>query len=140
MRLSLSQQFVMATVGLTSLVLVATLALARWSFQSGFASYVDALERRRLESIGELLLEYYDPALGWSGLTRRQFVAALLRRPEIAAERRAARPAPPIPGGEPPRQGERPPPSLRCHPPGARRPLRQRGCRLRRHPRHCGRL
>ena len=47
MKLSLSQKLVVAFLGLTLLVLTATLGLARWSFEQGFLDYVNALERAR---------------------------------------------------------------------------------------------
>ena len=44
MKLSITQKLVAAFLGLTLLVLIATLGLARWSFEQGFLDYVNALE------------------------------------------------------------------------------------------------
>ena len=51
MTLSISHKLVAAFVGLTLLVLTATLGLARWSFEQGFLDYVNALEQQRLERV-----------------------------------------------------------------------------------------
>ena len=41
----------LAFLGLTLVVLIATLGLARWSFERGFLDYVNALEQTRLERV-----------------------------------------------------------------------------------------
>ncbi len=110
-RLSLSQQFVLATVTLTVAVLVASLLLARWSFSRGFAAYVDTLELRRLEVVGQLLLEHYDTRRGWADLTERQFERAVLRLPQKIRPRHRPRPL------DGPDRGRRPPPPHEA-PPG----------------------
>ena len=80
MRLSIAQKLFAAFVGLTLLVLVATLGLARWSFEQGFLDYVNALEQTRLEQLQPVLAEEYASAGGsWSALTERRF-ARLLHR------------------------------------------------------------
>ena len=59
MKLSLAQKLVVAFLGLTLLVLTATLGLARWSFEQGFLDYVNALEQTRLERVrDDIALEY----------------------------------------------------------------------------------
>ncbi|RVU85902.1 HAMP domain-containing protein [Leucothrix sargassi] len=58
-RFSISQKLMCAFLGLTIIVLVATLGLARWSFDRGFLDYVNALEQVRLESIGEKVSQLY---------------------------------------------------------------------------------
>jgi hypothetical protein len=75
MRLSLTQQFVVAAVALVLAVLLTALLLGRWSFQRGFSSYIDALETQRLEEVGEALLPYYSATRGWADLDRRAFFA-----------------------------------------------------------------
>ncbi|CAA0079421.1 Signal transduction histidine-protein kinase BaeS [Halioglobus japonicus] len=74
MRLSIAQKLFAAFVGLTLLVLIATLGLARWSFEQGFLDYVNALEQTRLEQVQSVLAEEYSQAGGsWSELTERHF-------------------------------------------------------------------
>ena len=48
---SISTKLFLALVGLTTLVFVETLLLARWSFEQGFLDYVRAQEERRLNSL-----------------------------------------------------------------------------------------
>ncbi len=57
MTLSIAQKLVAAFVGLTLLVLTATLGLARWSFEQGFLDYVNALEQTRLERMEDDLAQ-----------------------------------------------------------------------------------
>jgi two-component system sensor histidine kinase BaeS len=101
MTLSIAQKLVAAFVGLTLLVLVATLGLARWSFEQGFLDYVNALEQTRLERVQFDLAEEYLAAGGnWKALSGQRF-SALLRR----SAPRELRGAPP--------PGSRPPPRMR---------------------------
>jgi two-component system, OmpR family, sensor histidine kinase BaeS len=80
MRISIAQKLFAAFVGLTLLVLVATLGLARWSFEQGFLDYVNALEQTRLEQLQAVMAEEYASAGGsWSALTEPRF-ARLLHR------------------------------------------------------------
>lgn len=48
-----------AIFGLTALVLVATLSLARWSFKQGFLDYINALEQQRLTLIAASIAKQY---------------------------------------------------------------------------------
>ena len=59
MTLSIAQKLVAAIVGVTLLVVAATLGLARWSFEQGFLDYVNALEHTRLERVRTELVEGY---------------------------------------------------------------------------------
>jgi two-component system sensor histidine kinase BaeS len=102
MRLSLTQQFVVAAVALALAVLLTALLLGRWSFQRGFSSYIDALETQRLEEVGEALLPYYSATRGWADLDRRAFFRALRTHPPVTG--RAQR--------EPPRRGPAVPTAL----------------------------
>ena len=56
MTLSIAQKLVSAFVGLTLLVLIATLGLARWSFEQGFLDYVNALEQTRTKQVSVSVL------------------------------------------------------------------------------------
>ena len=70
MRLTILQKLAIAILSLTLLVLVATLSLARWSFERGFLDYVNALEQTRLEQVlGAVAQEYVDAGRSWSTLT-----------------------------------------------------------------------
>ncbi|GGB73287.1 ATP-binding protein [Shewanella inventionis] len=57
--MQISQKLFLAFVGLTSIVLIATLSLARWSFDQGFLDYINSLEQERLASLSEDLLTLY---------------------------------------------------------------------------------
>jgi two-component system sensor histidine kinase BaeS len=113
MRLSIAQKLVAAFVGLTLLVLIATLGLARWSFEQGFLDYVNALEKTRLERVqADLADEYMSAGHSWRSLSEQRF--AVLMRRSVPRE----------PLGRPPPRGI-PPPSAGTgdmHPPPARRP------------------
>jgi two-component system sensor histidine kinase BaeS len=114
MKLSLAQKLVAAFLGLTLLVLAATLGLARWSFEQGFLDYVNALEQIRLERArDDLAQEYRNSDNSWSSVTSARFGALLAR-----STPRDAR-AGPFAGGAPPprRNGHRPPPDRRGGPP-----------------------
>ncbi|MEM1141141.1 MAG: ATP-binding protein [Pseudomonadota bacterium] len=74
---SLTRQLVLAIMGLTLLVLLATLLLARWSFERSFAEYVSALERNRLRAVADYLLAVYVPESGWKELDERTYLRAL---------------------------------------------------------------
>lgn len=103
MRLSIAQKLVAAFVGLTLLVLIATLGLARWSFDQGFLDYVNALEQVRLERIQvELADEYLSAGRSWGSLSEQRFAALIRRTAPVDALRR------PPPGAMPP-----PPPNRR---------------------------
>ncbi len=117
MRLSIAQKLVLALFGLTLLVLVATLGLARWSFERGFLDYVNALEQTRLERIGRELEQYYVAAgENWATMTSARFDALS----------RQSAPREPFPGG--PRAGEPRPGEPRPNNDGSGRrdPLRSR--------------
>jgi len=58
-RLSISHKLLLAFVGLTTVVLTATLILARWSFENGFLDYMNALEQQRLEWLAAKVADYY---------------------------------------------------------------------------------
>jgi two-component system sensor histidine kinase BaeS len=57
--MKITTKLFLAIFGLTSIVLIATLSLARWSFQQGFLDYINALEQQRLESIAISLANRY---------------------------------------------------------------------------------
>lgn len=117
MRLSISQKLNLSFLGLTVLVLIATLGLARWSFDQGFLDYVNALEQTRMERIGrDLEVQYIADGESWTMLTSERFVALLLRSAprESISGGPARRKAPPGNGergdGHPPKKRRPPPP------------------------------
>ncbi len=104
MRLSIAQKLVAAFVGLTLLVLAATLGLARWSFEQGLLGYVNALEKTRLERVQtELADEYLAAGRSWSNLSEQRFFALIHRSAPSEA-----RGGPPRPGMPPPARGRLP--------------------------------
>ncbi len=107
MKFSITQKLVAAFLGLTLLILIATLGLARWSFEQGFLDYVNALEQTRLERVAAKLAQVYSSSdHSWSSLSEQRF-ATLVRR---------SAPREPL-GGPPPRAG-----NGKTHPPPTRRP------------------
>ncbi len=119
MRLSISKKLVLAFVGLTVLVLVATLALARWSFERGFLEYVNAVELERLQrASSNVAQEYVAADRSWSTLTAGRFIDVLqssgptepFAGPAPDADRR---PADRRAEGRPPRGTAGPPPRRR---------------------------
>lgn len=116
MRLSISQKLNLSFLGLTLLVLIATLGLARWSFERGFLDYVNALEQTRLERIGrDLELQYLADGESWATLTSERFVALLVKSAPREPFHRDSRPpeAPPHideSGDRRPSKERRPPP------------------------------
>jgi len=132
MRLHISHKLVLTFVGLTLLVLIATLGLARWSFERGFLDYVNALEQVRLERLAvNLSQEYLDAGNSWSELTPRHFDDVLRQQnPQRPGFKDAGpfRPPPPDfmpPPPDAPPPGHEPPHPERghrgggAHPPGA---------------------
>ncbi|WP_143750726.1 ATP-binding protein [Marinobacter sp. ANT_B65] len=74
MKLSISKKLILSFLGLTLVILVSTLGLARWSFEQGFLDYVNALEEARLKLVAtSLSREYVDAGSSWSTVSRRRF-------------------------------------------------------------------
>ena len=119
MRLSISQKLMLALLGLTLVVLIATLGLARWSFERGFLDYVNALEQTRLTVISEDLGQAYIA----NGRTWKEIDVGFLNRRISSVSH--GRPPPPF---RPDRLGQRPPPPRNLNgvrpPPTNGRPLR----------------
>lgn len=109
---SISSKLFLSMIGLTSIVLIATLLLARWSFETGFIDYVTALEQRRLRSMADELAEHYvSNDRNWNNMTSEVF--------EGVIEKWNPRPGPPGSFGPKPfdqaRLGDRPPPRREDH-------------------------
>ncbi|GLP95354.1 ATP-binding protein [Paraferrimonas sedimenticola] len=81
-----STKLVLAFLGVTAVVLAATLGLARWSFERGFLDYVNALEQTRLERLASSLASQYQAdGESWNSLTNRRF-GDLMRNDTSARE------------------------------------------------------
>lgn len=116
MKLTISTKLVGAFLVLTVLVLVATLGLARWSFERGFLDYVNALEQGRLErSVSRFAQIYSQGDNSWALMTPELFKSLLNGRDSSRNSR-----------GRPP-EGRGHPPEGRGHPPGRRPPTGKKG-------------
>jgi two-component system sensor histidine kinase BaeS len=94
MRLHISHKLILTFVGLTLLVLIATLGLARWRFERGFLDYVNALEQVRLERLAvSLEQEYLAAGNSWSELTPRHFGDVLRQQAPHRPDFKGAGPA-----------------------------------------------
>lgn len=72
--MKISQKLFLAFIGLTSIVLVATLSLARWSFDQGFSNYIHSLEEERLTNLSKSLATLYRQSdLNWNNVTAEQY-------------------------------------------------------------------
>ena len=97
MRLSLTRKLFASFMALTCLVLVATLGLARWSFERGFLDYVNAIGNDRLERLAADLEKRYAAAGdSWDTIDEAAFERMLARymsprRPLPASDGRPAR-------------------------------------------------
>ncbi|HPE60270.1 MAG TPA: ATP-binding protein [Thiolinea sp.] len=117
MKGSVFRKLITAFLGLTLIILIATLGLARWSFEHGFLDYVNALEQSRLEQVSSALAEAYASYGSWEAIATEHLNRILYSRP-------------PDEGGPPPEHGGRKPrPELRSgKPPGPdHRQRRRRG-------------
>ena len=114
MVLNISKKLILAFLGLTLVVLVSTLGLARWSFEQGFLDYVNALEEQRLRLLASDLSQVYLEAGGsWSTLTEQGFETILWQRWANNPEEQKRAGIPPPPGHM------LPPPELRPSDPPA---------------------
>lgn len=78
---SISVKLFLALFGLTSLVLIASIGLARWSFTYGFNDYLHTVQVQRLERASEELVKHYINNGGrWNADTQTIFSAVV--RPE----------------------------------------------------------
>ncbi|MEM7084251.1 MAG: ATP-binding protein [Pseudomonadota bacterium] len=95
MRLTLTHKLILAFLGLTLIVLIATLGLARWSFNKGFVDYVNAIEYVRLERLAEALTaEYRESGESWNTLSEAMF-AQMIRSHAPPPGARSGRGRPP---------------------------------------------
>ena len=74
---SISLKLFFALLSLTTLVLVATLLLARWSFDQGFLDYLNSQQQRRLTNMATDLSEHYvDNGYKWTEETTQAYQEA----------------------------------------------------------------
>lgn len=57
--MKISHKLFLSFLGLTGLILIATLSLARWSFEQGFLDFIKGMEKERLQRISIQLVEEY---------------------------------------------------------------------------------
>lgn len=106
MRLSL--KFFIAFIGLTLVVLLMTLSLARISFQWGFLEFINGLENERLARYVTLLTDYYEEQGSWDDVGNSE-LAIILDQAWSINQRANKRPPPPHRrdlGPPPPRGGK----------------------------------
>jgi two-component system, OmpR family, sensor histidine kinase BaeS len=52
----LSNKLFLSFLGLTTVILIATLSLARWSFERGFLDFINGQETQRLQYVADELI------------------------------------------------------------------------------------
>ncbi|RMH14191.1 MAG: HAMP domain-containing protein [Gammaproteobacteria bacterium] len=71
---TLSKKLNASFLGLTVVVLAATLGLARWSFDKGFIGFINSMAQHRLERIAaQLVQDYQQAGNSWDALTPSRF-------------------------------------------------------------------
>lgn len=99
MTLTISKKLILSFLGLTLVVLVSTLGLARWSFEQGFLDYVNALEETRLQLLTtSLSQEYIEAGNSWSTLTEQRFEGVLWEHAPVNLDEASRKNRPPPPG------------------------------------------
>lgn len=97
--MTISKKLILSFLGLTIVVLVATLGLARWSFEHGFLDYVNALEEKRLQLLATSLShKYQSSGKTWSTMTEQDFEEILWELSPERNHRSVERNIPPPPG------------------------------------------
>ena len=95
MALTVFQKLMLTLLGLTAVILIATLGLARWSFERGFLDYANALEQTRLEIVSNNLTELYFEAGGdWKKIPKESLESHLYLLPKRSGSD-SERPLPP---------------------------------------------
>jgi two-component system sensor histidine kinase BaeS len=62
----LSNKLFLSFLGLNTLILIATLSLARWSFERGFLDFISGQETQRLQLVADdLITEYSASGNSW---------------------------------------------------------------------------
>ncbi|MEQ9462651.1 MAG: ATP-binding protein [Haliea sp.] len=110
MKLSIQSRYIIAFMGLTLVVLIASLSVSRWTFERGFLGYVNDIEELRLQRAQAAVASEYRRAGGnWDGLTPRRLTQLLLdsapAEPGLAPDRSGRPPPPPGAAFDPPPRG-----------------------------------
>lgn len=80
--MNITRKLFLSLLGLTAIILLVTLLLARWSFEKGFFDFISELENQRLSRISEQVLEVYQSNQGdWSRVSQRELEYLLDIRP-----------------------------------------------------------
>ncbi|KXI27109.1 HAMP domain-containing histidine kinase [Paraglaciecola hydrolytica] len=67
--MNISNKLFWSLLGLTSVILLATLSLARWSFERGFLDFISGQENQRLQLVAEeLLVDYTSADNNWQNI------------------------------------------------------------------------
>lgn len=118
---TISKKMILAFLGLTLVVLMSTLGLARWSFEQGFLDYVNALEEARLKQLAESLSgDYLAAGNSWSTLTEQRFELLLQEHASAHQNEKDGARRPPPPGYI------EPPPDSPLSTPSGSKPLEDR--------------
>lgn len=122
-RMNIYKKLILSLVGLTSIILIATLLLARWSFEQGFNNFLQSQEMARLSRISDDIILIAPNAISLID-TDKRFLNGILERhsvikngprgPRPQDNRQGGRPVPPHLRDEvnerpPNRAGDRPP-------------------------------
>ena len=78
-RPGITAKLFLAMLGVTLLVVVTMLVMARYTFREGFVAYVRDRQRERADAVVELLATYYADRGDWAGLGDPGQWRALLR-------------------------------------------------------------
>lgn len=106
-RMNIYKKLILSLVGLTSIILIATLLLARWSFEQGFNNFLQSQEMARLSRISDDIIQVAPSATSLIDIEKRSLIGILERHSVIKNGPRGPRP-------QDSRQGGRPiPPHLR---------------------------
>lgn len=120
MKFSIYSKLLFSFLGLTLLILVATLGLARWSFERGFLDYINTQEQIRLQPLAKkLALSYKYADHSWKSIDNRLFKNLLRSIEESRFEGRARSPLRPKSDNDksgPPDRGRPPPPPQKSPP------------------------
>ena len=106
--MNLYKKLILSLVGLTSIILIATLLLARWSFEQGFQNFLQNQEMDRLNRIAQDIVQVAPSAISVSEINKPQ-LSYILDRHALSNDRfRGPR------GGKGDPGLRRPPPHLRA--------------------------
>jgi two-component system sensor histidine kinase BaeS len=90
--MNISKKLFLSLIGLTSIILLVPLLLARWSFAHGFSDFIRSLEQQRLSRLGDSVSQIYQEAGGnWQAASLLELEQMLNRTnmhgPDVGRER-----------------------------------------------------